>query len=113
MYAYGAPSHLELAEQIDQRYEYFYDSNPCDANYSQNGWGRLTAVRFQINMGSDGCAYQYSYNQAGRVTKQKMEWPMNQSNPPGTAIYNMNAAYEWDNEGRMTKLTYSNTLLSG
>src|SRR5205823_14509438 len=35
--AYGAPPYLQLTEQIDPRYEYFYDNiNPtrCDANYS-------------------------------------------------------------------------------
>jgi len=52
--------------------------NPCNSGYSQNAWGRLAAVNFDIGTEAPGCVYQYSYNQAGRVTAQKMSWKVNQ-----------------------------------
>src|SRR5262249_4973254 len=52
--------------------------------------------------------YQYSYNQAGRVTSQKMTWLLGDGSPGSTGpqTFNLTAGYEWDNEGRMTSITY-------
>ena len=30
----------------DQEVDYCYDTNPIDANYSAQAWGRMTAVKF-------------------------------------------------------------------
>jgi RHS repeat-associated protein len=88
--------------------DYYYDTNPCDGNFSQNSWGRLTAVNFKVGAENQGCVYQYSYNQAGRVLQQKMTWLLGDfsDGSPGPQTFNLQAGYEWDNEGRMTSLTY-------
>jgi RHS repeat-associated protein len=102
-----------LTEQVDQRYNYYYDTNPCDGSFSQNTSGRLTAVGFTMGQEAQTCVYQYSYNTAGRVTKQKMTWSM--ANPgTGPAVpMAMTAGYEWDNEGRMMSLTYPGMGVDG
>jgi YD repeat-containing protein len=98
-------STLVLIEQTDQRYDYYYDSNPCNSTFSQNAVGRLAAVGFSLNGSSTGRRYQYSYNTAGRVTKQKMAWTMHGYDEADPNFF-MTANYEWDNEGRQTSLTY-------
>src|SRR5206468_7172647 len=71
-----------------------------------NSWGRLTATVFH-NESLDSYAhqeqlsYRYSHNQAGRVTRQRL-----QINNQENVALTLDALYEWDNEGRMTKLTY-------
>jgi RHS repeat-associated protein len=86
-----------LREQPDQEVDYYYDTNPLDGGYSEQAWGRLTAVTF-----GNGYSYQYSYNQAGRVIKQKLRLPDQQKGQP----VEFEAQYGWDNEGRMTSLSY-------
>ena len=86
---------------------YYYDTNPLNGTFSQNAWGRLTAVVFQNEFPGESpyqeaFAYEYSYNQAGRVTAQRLTVAPGQPRPP----VDLDALYEWDNEGRMTKLTY-------
>ena len=51
---------------------------------------------------------QYSYNQAGRVTKQRLIWKLGDGSPgsEGPQQFDLTASYEWDNEGRMTAVTY-------
>src|SRR5262249_52387032 len=84
-------------------YDYYYDGNSCERGYSQYGWGRLTAVGFSILAGQDmPCTYQYSYNQGGRMTKQKMSWSMGGDGESPRSPYSLEAAYEWDTEGRLT-----------
>ncbi len=78
---------------------YSYDANPLDANYSQNVVGRLAAVQFQDARLGVQFGYQYSYNPAGRMTGQRMTWATN-------GPYTADAAYTWDNEGRMTSQAY-------
>jgi YD repeat-containing protein len=102
-------SHLEFGfrvwdEQLGERVDYHYDSNPLDGAYSQNAWGRLTAVEFQNPVsGREKFSYQYSYNQAGRVTNQRMR--VTPKPAPLVQPFNLEATYAWDNEGRMTSLT--------
>ena len=43
----------------------------------------------------------YGYNQAGRVTGQRMTIV-----PVNAPYVNLNAAYTWDNRGRMTAVQY-------
>jgi YD repeat-containing protein len=71
--------------QLNQRVDYSYDSNPLNGSYSQNAWGRLTAVQFQDETTGTPFSYMYSYNQAGRVTAHRMN--ANQRN--------FDAAYTW------------------
>jgi YD repeat-containing protein len=95
-----------VTERTEQRIDYHYDTNPLNAQFSQNAWGRLTTAQFHARTGSGpmlDLEYHYSYNQAGRVTAQRMV-----VNPPSDALPSnplvADAAYGWDNEGRMTSL---------
>ncbi len=73
--------------------------------YTQNNtWGRLSAVEFQgqTPFGFDlDFAYEYSYNQAGRVTGNRML-----GNGGGMQVFDLQAQYGWDNQGRMNSMTY-------
>ena len=73
--------------------------------YTQNyTWGRLSAVVFQgqTPFGFDlDFAYEYSYNQAGRVTGNRML-----ANGGGMQVFDLQAQYGWDNQGRMNSMTY-------
>ena len=73
-------------------------------DYTQNyTWGRLSAVVFQAqNNGTQGdnFAYEYSYNQAGRVTGNRMLMAQ------GSNHLDLKGQYAWDNQGRMTQMTY-------
>ena len=88
----------ELWEQLPQRVDYYYDSNPINGSYSQYAQGRLAAVTFADEGTTFGVNYQYSYNLAGRVTSQHMDYD--------GGVHVFDAAYTWDNEGRMTGTNY-------
>jgi RHS repeat-associated protein len=100
-------SNGQLQEQLEQRVDYHYDSNPLDGPYSQNAWGRVTAVEFRNEIAGrpEKFSYQYSYNQAGRVTNQRMRVTPGADQLGVIRPFNLEAAYGWDNEGRMTSLT--------
>jgi len=85
----------------------YYD-NTMREWWQQNTWGRVT----QQIVGDDGCGgqyaykfqHKYSYNAAGQVVG-KSQWVI----PPGkTWEYGieMSDSYEYDTEGRMTKMWY-------
>jgi len=98
-----------LQEQTNQQVGYAYDTNPINGGYSQYSWGRLTAVTFQEQtINGNAFAYMYSYNQAGRVAGNTLI-AVNGSN----LLTNLAATYAWDNQGRMTNMTYpSGTALA-
>ena len=50
-----------LAEQINQRWNYYYDSNPYDGTYSLNTWGRLAAVDFAPPSTGGAASFTYQY----------------------------------------------------
>jgi RHS repeat-associated protein len=99
-----------LQEQTNQQVNYAYDTNPLDGSYSQYSWGRLTAVTFTEQTGNgNNFAYMYSYNQAGRVTGNRLTAVDSGSN----LLTDLKATYAWDNQGRMTNMTYpSGTALA-
>ncbi|MBS1860014.1 MAG: RHS repeat protein, partial [Acidobacteria bacterium] len=86
-----------LVEVPYSRVNYYYDTNPLNGSYSQNAWGRLTAVTFPT-LGHN-FQYLYSYSQAGRVTAQQFS--------DGTQTFD--TGYSWDTEGRMTQIAYPGT----
>jgi RHS repeat-associated protein len=62
----------------------------------------LTGVSYQQqNASANQFAYYYSYNQAGRVTTNTF-----QASNGSTLLANLAATYAWDNQGRMTNMTY-------
>ena len=83
---------------------YYYDT-PVGGGYTQtNTWGRLSAVVFHTQ-GVSGYpqpdfAYEYNYNQAGRVIGNRMLMTQ------GSSHLDLQGQYAWDNQGRMTSLTY-------
>jgi RHS repeat-associated protein len=86
-------------ELTSQRVTYTYGDNywaPTD--FSQNSWGRVASVAFSNETpgAPEQFQYLYSYTPAGRVTKQRMHLGT------GSASADMDAVYEWDNEGKMT-----------
>ena len=85
-------------QQTAQDVSYSYDTNPLDGSFTQNGWGRLTALSFNA-YNSGTMAYLYSYNTAGRVTAQRMRLTN------GNTV-DLTASYTWDNQGRMTSMGY-------
>jgi YD repeat-containing protein len=95
----------QLVVAPSQTVRYDYDINPYDGLYSQNAWGRLTAVTVPRERGdtlpnAELLTYQYSYNAAGRVLKQRMTFGRS-----GTTWSTLEATYGWDNEGRMTSMS--------
>jgi hypothetical protein len=70
----------------------------------------MTATAFHGEKTNDTTAftYMYSYSQAGRVTTQRMRATFG-ALPP----VDFDAAYTWDNEGRMTGVTYPDNQLPG
>ena len=91
-------------EQAQQDVNYYYDT-PVFNDYTQtNTWGRLSAVVFHAQ-GVAGYpepdfAYGYNYNQAGRVTGNRMLMTQ------GSYHLDLQGQYAWDNQGRMTSMTY-------
>jgi RHS repeat-associated protein len=88
-------------EQTSQRVTYTYGDNPgAPTDFSQNSWGRLVAVTFSNETpGSpEQFTYLYGYTTAGRVARQRMQLGT------GTTFVNLDATYEWDNEGKMTSM---------
>ncbi len=91
-------------EQAQQDVNY-YDDTPVAGDYTQtNTWGRLSAVVFHAQ-GLAGYpqpdfAYEYNYNQAGRVIGNRMLVTQ------GDNHLDLQGQYAWDNQGRMTSLTY-------
>ena len=93
-----------VTEDTCQRTTFWYDTNPHDAAYSQNAKGRLTAMQY----GGTSCTgatlftEMVSYTGGGRVTGQRMRLNRGNNNA------DLNAAYSWDNEGKLTGFTYPN-----
>jgi hypothetical protein len=97
---------------------YFYDTNPFDATFTQNGWGRLVAVEYQRVLATTGCGLEsggakfvemYSYTAAGLVAKKRLRVTMKTSQPgepyaEGTA--DLEVAYTYNGEGRTMSVTY-------
>jgi YD repeat-containing protein len=92
-------------EQINQRVTYTYGDNPgAPTDFSQNSWGRLASVQFSNETpGSpEQFSYLYSYTTPGRVATQRMQYKVLIGGTWTTA--NLDATYEWDNEGKMTSV---------
>ncbi|MBV9399757.1 MAG: RHS repeat-associated core domain-containing protein, partial [Bryobacterales bacterium] len=109
-----------------QQENYYYDSNPFDSTYSQNVLGRLAAVQYMggaaPNPASPGLppvcntsfTEMYSYSVPGGVTAKRLRVARTQiwyADPTPwdttqTMTLDLNSAFAYDNEGRMTSEQY-------
>ncbi len=84
---------------------YHWDSNPFGS--SENLWGRLGAVVWYTPDWAAGTQrdvrHTYSYTTGGRATRQKLTLVSGQNSA------GLEATYAWDNEGRLTSMTYPNS----
>ncbi len=102
---------------------YVYDTNTDDSQYSQYPSGRLvevkyTAVGYSVDTsgtpGSTMFTDMFSYTQAGQVAGKRLRLTqtMRQTNPnthqqfTQTATGDLNLAYAYNNEGKVTQVTY-------
>jgi YD repeat-containing protein len=88
----------------EQDVNYYYDL-PMGGGYAQNNtWGRLSGVSFNQGVaGGMSFRYQYNYTTGGRVAGNRMLAGVTGS--PNAPV-DLQAQYTWDNQGRMTSLTY-------
>ena len=98
---------------------FIYDSNSLDGSFSTYSAGRLVAVvhpAFSTGV-SPGpnmpAAIQftemYSYTQAGQVNTKRLQINQTLPTPWGSQTRNLDAAYSYDNEGKMTSVNYPTT----
>jgi RHS repeat-associated protein len=100
-----------------QTENYYYDRTTFDGYSTGASWGKLTAVSF-ANPGNGACpgvqgwgglAYEYSYSSAGRTTGKRMV--IKRSPSWGAAqTLNLDAGWGYDNEGRVTGVTYPTAI---
>jgi RHS repeat-associated protein len=75
-----------------------YDTNSVDGTYSQYASGRTTTRTYTIN----GRTFtdMYSYTQAGQVAGKRLRVAQ------GSVYADLNGSWSYDNEGRVTSVTY-------
>ncbi len=93
---------------------YVYDSNPDDSYFSQNGLGRLVEIKYPAIAESWPSTCQaststvftdmFSYTQAGQVAGKRLRVGVTCS--VVTAVGDLNLAYSYNNEGKVTGVTY-------
>ena len=108
------PSGGQLYEDTCQQENYSYDTNPYDGSFSQYSLGRLTAVQYkggsQTLGGYCGTTFteMYSYSQAGGAVKKRLR--INRTvYPYGSQNVDLDSAYAYDGEGRLTSTQYPST----
>ncbi len=84
--------------------QFYYDSNPIDGSFSQNIAGRLAAVQNAPTTNGDTFIEMYSYTQPGEVTNKRLR--LSRSVQSHTITGDLDASYSYDNEGKMTSVTY-------
>jgi RHS repeat-associated protein len=84
--------------------QFYYDTNPLDSSFSQNIAGRLAAVQNGVTTNGDTFFEMYSYTQPGEVTKKRLR--LSRSVQSHTVTGDVDAQYSYDNEGKMTSVTY-------
>ena len=123
-YTYDGLKRVTLADRSGDdclRTEYYYDANPFDGAYTQNAWGRIAAVRYYVRRapGGAGClatqnatphltvTEMYTYTVGGRALKKRMRLNA------GGADTDVESSYGYDNEGRMSGITYPESTSYG
>jgi RHS repeat-associated protein len=91
------------AEDVSQRTEYFYDTNPFHAELSVYTYGRLAATEYTTPIGK--LRENYTYNQPGGMTKKRLSPATMAGVQP---VWKLESTYEYDEEGRVKTLGYPN-----
>ncbi len=93
------------------RVEISYDTNPYDANYSEYALGRMTARKYTVN----GRLFteMYGYTAAGLPNKKRLRisQTFEESYPPSVVSQDLEASWEYDNEGKMVSVTYPSAMV--
>jgi len=90
-------------EDYNQRVTFTYDWNTADPEFTQYGWGRVVAVEYWQPLRGYPATFteMYSYTPAGLKTKKRLRMAYGSLGTP-----DLDAVYAYDNEGRVTSLTY-------
>ncbi|MFN7919436.1 MAG: RHS repeat-associated core domain-containing protein [Bryobacteraceae bacterium] len=106
------------AEDTLQRTDYYYDSNPYDAAYSQNAVGRLTAVHYWVKADPTAIPAKihefiemFSYTPAGLPTKKKLTVIKTTNSVPYAA--SLEVQYSYDGEGKLISVKHPDHYNSG
>jgi RHS repeat-associated protein len=98
---------------------YYYDTNPLDSTgtFSQNPLGRLTAVQYPQSAAGVQINDMYSYSQAGLPADKRLQVNQlvnyvdnNNHNQHQTVTVNLDSTYAYNNEGKITAITYPSTI---
>jgi hypothetical protein len=88
---------------------FIYDTNTLDGSFTSYGAGRLVAVQHpSFTAGAAGIQFNemYSYTIAGQPTKKRLQINETPPYPWTTQTRNLDAAYSYDNEGKMSSVNY-------
>jgi RHS repeat-associated protein len=98
---------------------YYYDTNPLDSTgtFSQYALGRLTAVQYPQFAPSVQMNDMYSYTQAGLPADKRLQVNQlvyyvdnNNHQQHQTVTVNLDSTYAYNNEGKLTAMTYPSTI---
>jgi YD repeat-containing protein len=106
-YTYDSYKHVTQINQSQTLLrQFYYDTNPLDGTgtFTQYAGGRLAAVQNASTTNGDTFIEMYSYTQPGEVTKKRLR--LSRSVQSHTITGDLDATYQYDNEGRMTSVTY-------
>lgn len=97
---------------------YSYDSNPYDSSYSQYAAGRLAAIQYPAinytyNSASASTTFtdMFTYTQAGQLAGKRLRVTKTLGSQTGSG--NLNLAYAFNNEGKLTGVSYPTDAGSG
>ena len=88
-----------------QRVNYYYDTNPFESGFTQNGWGRLAVAEY----GQPSCTggqyrESYSYTSGGLPLKKKL-WVYG----GGLGVGSLVGEWSYDDEGKILTVKYPDT----
>jgi RHS repeat-associated protein len=116
VYWWNAPGGAQLLRS------YYYDTNPLDSTgtFSQNALGRLTAVQYPQTAAGVQMNEMYSYSQAGLPADKRLQVNQlvnyvdnNNHKQQQTVTVNLDSTYAYNNEGKLTAMTYPSTIGAG
>jgi RHS repeat-associated protein len=102
--SYKRVTQINLGQTVIR--QFYYDTNPLDSagTFSQYALGRLTAVQNAPTTNADTFIEMYSYTQPGEITAKRLR--MYRTVQSHAFTIDLDAQYSYDNEGRMTSVTY-------